>query len=108
MADFTLQAIIGVIAQTFCGGSMTLAGILVMMAALFVMIMILASVRAPITYALVPMMMLDIVFAALGIIDTTVSFIIIILCAVLVAKEAHRIVTERGPCLATTSSRSSW
>ena len=94
MTDFTLQGIIGVIAQVFCGGSMTLAGILVMMAALFVMIMILASVKAPVTYALVPMMMLDIVFAALGIIDTTVSFIIIILCAVLVAKEAHKMVTD--------------
>lgn len=94
MVDFTLESIIGVIAQTFCGGSMTLAGILVMMAAMFVMIVILANVKAPITYALVPMMMLDIVFGVLGIIDTTVSFIIIILCAVMVAKEAHKMITD--------------
>lgn len=94
MVDFTLESIIGVIAQTFCGGSMTLAGILVMMAAMFVMIVILANVKAPITYALVPMMMLDIVFGLLGIIDTTVSFVIIILCAVMVAKEAHKMITD--------------
>ena len=94
MVDFTLESIIGVIAQTFCGGSMTLAGILVMMAVMFVMIVILANVKAPITYALVPMMMLDIVFGLLGIIDTTVSFVIIILCAVMVAKEAHKMITD--------------
>ncbi len=92
MVDFTLQGIIGIIAQTFCGGSMTLAGLLVMLAFFFVAVVILANVRAPITYALVPMMLLDIVFAAIGIVDSTVSFVIVILCAVLVAKQARDLV----------------
>ncbi len=92
MVDFTIQGIIGTIAQVFCGGSMTMAGILVMLGVLFVMIMILANLRAPVTYALVPMMMLDIVFAMLGIIDSTVSFIIVVISAVLIAKQAQRVI----------------
>lgn len=92
MVDFTLQGIIGIIAQTFCGGSMTLAGLLVMLAFFFVAVVILANVRAPVTYALVPMMLLDIVFAAIGIIDSTVSFVIVVLCAVLMAKQARDLV----------------
>lgn len=92
MVDFTINGIIGVIAQTFCGGSMTMAGILVMLGVLFVMIMILANLRAPVTYALVPMMMLDIVFAMLGIVDSTVSFIIVVISAVLIAKQAQRVI----------------
>ena len=90
--DFTIEGIIGTIAQTFCGGSTTMAGILVMLGVLFVMIMILANLKAPVTYALVPMMMLDIIFAMLGIIDSTVSFIIVILCAVLIAKQAQKVI----------------
>lgn len=92
MVDFTLQGIIGILAQTFCGGSMTLAGLLVMLGFFFVAVVILANVRAPITYALVPMMLLDIVFAAIGIVDSTVSFVIVILCAVLVARQARELV----------------
>ena len=92
MVDFTLQGIIGIIAQTFCGGSMTLAGLLVMLAFFFVCVVILAHIRAPVTYALVLMMLLDIVFAAIGIVDSTVSFIIVILCAVLMAKQARDLV----------------
>lgn len=92
MVDFTLEGIIGIIAQTFCGGSMTLAGLLVMLAFFFVCVVILANIRAPVTYALVPMMLLDIVFAAIGIVDSTVSFIIVILCAILMAKQARDLV----------------
>ena len=66
--------------------------ILVILAVLFIMIMILANLRAPVTYALVPMIMLDIVFAMLGIIDSTVSFIIVVISAVLIAKQAQHMI----------------
>ena len=90
--DFSITGIIGTIAQVFCGGSMTMAGILVMLAVLFIMIMILANLKAPVTYALVPMIMLDIVFAMLGIVDSTVSFIIVVISAVLIAKQAQKVI----------------
>lgn len=92
MVDFTIEGIIGVIAQTFCGGSMTLAGLFVMLAFFFVCVVILANIRAPVAYALVPMMLLDIVFAAIGIVDSTVSFVIVILCAILMAKQTRDLV----------------
>lgn len=92
MVDFTLEGIIDVIAQTFCNGSTVIAGLLVMVAIFFVMMVVFAAIKAPIQYALVPMILVDIVFTALGIINTTISFIIIILCAVLVARQVRDIV----------------
>lgn len=92
MVDFTLQGIIDVIAVTLCGGSTVIAGLLVMMAAFLILLVVFASVRAPIHYALVPMMILNIIFTAMGIVSATVSFIIIILCAVLMAKQVRDLV----------------
>lgn len=93
MVDFTIEGIIGVVAQTFCGGSTVIAGLLVMVAAFFVITVIFAAMKAPLQYALVPMILLDIVFTAMGIINTTLSFIIIIVCAVLMAKQIRDLVT---------------
>lgn len=93
MVDFTIEGIIGIVAQTFCGGSTVIAGLLVMVAAFFVITVIFAAMKAPLQYALVPMILLDIVFTAMGIINTTISFIIIIVCAVLMAKQIRDLVT---------------
>ena len=90
--DFTLEGIIQVVAQTFCGGSTVLAGLLVMVAAFFVITVIFAAMRAPLQYALVPMMLLDIVFTAIGVINTTISFIVIVMCSVLMAKQVRDLV----------------
>lgn len=92
MVDFTIQGIIEVLAQTLCGGSTVIAGLLVMVAAFFVTTVIFAAMKAPIHYALVPMILIDIVFTALGVINTTLSFIIIIVCAVLMARQVRDIV----------------
>lgn len=92
MVDFTIQGIIDVLAQTLCGGSTVIAGLLVMVAAFFVTTVIFAAMKAPIHYALVPMILIDIVFTALGVINTTLSFIIIIVCAVLMARQVRDIV----------------
>ena len=92
MVDFTIEGIIGIVAQTFCGGSTVIAGLLVMVAAFFVITVIFAAMKAPLQYALVPMILLDIVFTAMGIINTTLSFIIIIVCAVLMAKQIRDLV----------------
>lgn len=94
--SFSFATIVGVIGQGFFDGSSSLAGLAIMAALFFVMVAFLANVRAPVTYALVPMMLLAIMFAALGIVDTTVSFLIIIICAVLVALTARNLVGGRS------------
>lgn len=90
--DFSFINIISVISQELFSGNTTIGGLAVMMLATFVMIAILANIRAPIQYSLVPMIILAIIFAGMGIMDTTVSFIVIIICAVIVASTARRLV----------------
>lgn len=90
--DFSIEGIIGVIAQNLCGGSTVIAGLIVMVASFFVITVIFAAMRAPLQYALVPMMLIDIVFTAMGIINGTISFVIIIMCAVLMARQVRELV----------------
>lgn len=102
MIDFTIQGIIDVVAQSLCGGSTAIAGLLVMMAAFFITTVIFAAIKAPIHYALVPMILLDIVFTAIGVLNTTISFIIIVVCAVLMARQVRELVgggSRWGCCL---------
>jgi predicted benzoate:H+ symporter BenE len=91
--DFSIEGIIDVIAQALCGGSTVIAGLLVMCGAFFLITVIFAAMRAPIHYALVPMILIDIVFTALGVINTTISFLIIVVCAVLMARQVRDLVT---------------
>ena len=99
MVDFTLMGIIEVLAQTFCGGSTQIAGLLVMMAVFLGMLVIFALVQAPMQYAVAPLIIVDIIFTALGIVNTTVSFIILIICAVMMARQVRDIVGgERWRC----------
>ena len=92
MVDFTLMGIIEVLAQTFCGGSTQIAGLLVMMAVFLAMLVIFATAKAPMQYAVAPLIIVDIIFTALGIVNTTVSFIILIICAVMMARQVRDIV----------------
>lgn len=93
--SFSFNTIVGVVAQIFFDGSDNLAGLAIMAVVFFMMVAFLANVRAPITYALVPMIILAILFAGLGIIDTTTSFLIIILSAVIIAANARNLVGGR-------------
>ena len=88
--DFSAINIIDVIAQELFGGNTTISGLVIMLAVTFVMMAILANIKAPAHYALVPMIILSIVFAAMGVLNYTVSFIIIIFSAVLIALAARR------------------
>lgn len=92
VVDFNAINVINVISQELFGGNTTIGGLVIMMALSFIMMVILANIKAPMHYCLAPMIILSIVFAAMGIMDTTVSFVIIIICAVLVASSARRIV----------------
>lgn len=94
--DFTIQGIIDVVAQTLCGGSTQIAGLLIMMTIFFGMFAIFAVAKAPMQYAIAPMLIVDIVFTALGIVNTTVSFLIIVVCAVMMARQVREIVGGGG------------
>lgn len=90
--DFNFINIVNIISQEMFGGNTTVGGLVIMLACAFIMMMILASLKAPMHYSLAPMILMSIIFAAMGIMDTTVSFIIIIVCAVLIATSARRLV----------------
>lgn len=90
--DFSIQGIIQIIAQVACGGDMNLAGLLVMVGVFFIALGFMAMAHAPITYSLVPMIPLAILFGAMGIIDVSLSFLIIIITAVVVAMEIRKTV----------------
>lgn len=91
MVDFSITTIISIIAESFFQGSTTLAGLAIMMAVVIVFVLIFASVGAPVQYALAPLIIVTIFFSYLGVVDSTVSFIIIIVCAVMLATTASRI-----------------
>lgn len=89
--DFTFNNIVQIIAQEFLGGDTTIAGLSIMLVLSFIMMAILANLRAPVVYSLAPMVILSVAFAAMGFMDPTVSFLIIILCAIVIALQARRI-----------------
>ena len=92
--DFSFASIVDVIAWTFFNGNGSIAGLCLLAAVLFVSVAFFASIKAPVSYALVPAMLVTITFGALGILDTTISFLIIVLCAVLIATQARGLVSR--------------
>lgn len=92
MVQFDLQTMIEVIAQAFFSGSIQMAGFTVMLVCLFVFVVVFAAIRAPVQYALIPALIIALFFGAFGIIDPSVSFIIVVVTAVIMASTARGIV----------------
>ena len=90
--DFSIQNVIEIIAQVAFGGDLNVAGLFVMVMVFFIALVIMAMVHAPVTYSLVPMIPLAILFGAMQIIDLTLSFLIIIITAVIVGIEVRKTV----------------
>lgn len=85
------------IAQVAFGGDLNLAGLAIMVVCFFICVMIMAAVRAPVTYAIVPMIPIAIIFTAMGILNSSMGFLIIIVTALVTALALRNIVTnERG------------
>ncbi len=89
--EFTVSGVIDVLAQSFFEGNTTLAGIAIMLVLFFIMVVILANVHAPVSYSLVPIMLIAVFFSYIGVMETTISFIIIILSVVMIALAARRV-----------------
>lgn len=83
--DFSIQSVVDVVANSLCGGSTVIAGLLIMLGVYLAILAIFAAVKAPLEYSLVPLMIVDIAFAAMGVIDYTLSMLVLIITAVLVA-----------------------
>ncbi len=83
--EFSIQNMIGVIAQICTGGNVEIAGLLVMLGCFFVCLIIMSSLKAPVTYSVIPMLLISIFFTAMGILSTTIGFVLIIITAVIVA-----------------------
>lgn len=84
--------IIDLIATNFFGGSTTLAGLAIMLAAWAISAVIVINMRAPPAYTVVPMIPLAIFFAAYGILNETLMIFIVIISAALVAMEFKKVV----------------
>lgn len=91
--DFSFINIVNVISQELFGGNTTVGGLVIMLAVAFLMMAVLANIKAPVQYSLVPVIILAIVFAALNIMDMTVSFVIIIISAVIVATGVRNMIS---------------
>ena len=83
--DFSIQSLVDVVANSLCGGSTVIAGLLIMLGVYLAILAVFAAVKAPLEYSLVPLMIVDIAFAAMGVIDYTLSMLVLIITAVLVA-----------------------
>lgn len=90
--EFTFQNLIDLLANNLFGGSSTLAGLALMLAMWAVFAVICLSMRAPPVYTIVPLIPISIFFAAYGLLNETVSIIIILVSSVLVAAEFKKVV----------------
>lgn len=92
--DISVETFINILSQQFFGGSTTLCGLALMIGAWLVVLVILANIKAPIVYSIVPLVPICIFFNAYGILNTDVMMITILLCAIVVAGEVKKIVTD--------------
>lgn len=80
------------LADSFFGGSSTLAGLAVLVAAWAVAAVICLNFKASPAYSVVPMIPICIFLAGYGVLNETVSVMIILISSVLVAAEFKRVV----------------
>ena len=92
MVSLDFPSIVDLVAAYFFGGSSTLAGLGMLVGAWAVAAVICLNFKASPAYSVVPMIPLAIFFAAYGILNETVSILIIIVASVLVAAEFKRVV----------------
>lgn len=89
--DFTFQNIIDLLANNMFGGSSTLAGLALMLAIWAVCSIICLAMRAPPVYTIVPLIPISIFFTAYGILNQTITIIIVLVSAVLVGAEFKKV-----------------
>lgn len=86
--EFSIQSVMQILADTIFGGNSDLAGLSVMLALFFVMMALFAAIKAPPTYAILPMILVDVLFMSLGVLNNTIGIIIIVIAIILVGRYA--------------------
>lgn len=90
--DLSFNSIIDWIASSFFDGSATLAGLAILIGAWAVAAVICLNFKASPAYSVVPMIPICIFLAAYGVVNETISMIIVLVASVLVASEFKRVV----------------
>ena len=89
--DLSFSSIIDFASTYFFGGSTSLAGLALLVAAWAVCAVICMNMKAPPTYSVVPIIPIAIFFSAYGILNETIMVLIVLISAVLVASEFKRV-----------------
>ena len=89
--DLNFNSIIDYTSSYFFGGSTTLAGLALLVAAWAVCAVICINAKASPAYSIVPMIPIAIFFSAYGILNETIMIIIVLVCAVMVASEFKKV-----------------
>ena len=90
--DVTFNNIVDILASTLFGGSTTLAGLAMLIAAWGICAVICMNMKASPAYSIAPMIPLAIFFSAYGLLNETIMIIIVLVSAVLVAAEFKKVV----------------
>ena len=90
--EFTFQNLVDLIANNVFGGSSVLAGLALMLAMWAVFAVICLAMKAPPVYTVVPLIPISIFFTAYGLINETITIIIVLVSSVLVAAEFKKVV----------------
>lgn len=90
--ELTFDSIITWLANSFFGGSSTLAGLAVLIGAWAVAAVICLNFKASPAYSVVPMIPICIFMAGYGVLNETVTVMIILVSSVLVAAEFKKVV----------------
>lgn len=89
--DLSFSSIIDFTSTYFFGGSTTLAGLAMLIAAWAVCAVICMNFKASPAYSVVPMIPIAIFFAAYGILNETIMILIVLVTTVLVASEFKKV-----------------
>lgn len=90
--DLSFTSIVDFVAQYFFYRSTTLAGLAMLVIGWAVCAVICMNMKASPAYSVVPMILLAIFFSAYGILNETISILIVLISAVLVASEFKKVV----------------
>ena len=74
------------------GGSTTLAGLAIMLSIWAICVILCLAMRAPPVYTVVPLIPISIFFGAYGLLNTTVTIVIILISSAIVAAEFRKVV----------------
>lgn len=89
--DLTFDNVILLVADLF-GGSLTLAGLAMLIVAWMVCAVICINLKASPVYSVVPMIPMAIFFGAYGVLNETISVLIVIVSSVMVAIAFRQVV----------------